>query len=58
MIVFRSQKTSSLILLSPTAVTDDVMSEIEKLGNVEILVIPNSYHLTQQSSRLDIPVQK
>jgi hypothetical protein len=44
MIVFRPPKTSSLILLSPTAVTDDVMSEIQKLGNVEILVIPNSYH--------------
>lgn len=44
MIVFRPPNTNTLILISPTAVTEDVMSEIEELGNVEILVIPNSYH--------------
>eukprot|EP00980_Cylindrotheca_fusiformis_P019249 scaffold6572_cov106-Cylindrotheca_fusiformis.AAC.1 len=44
MIVFRPPKTSKLILISPSAVTEDVMSKIEELGEVGVLVIPNSYH--------------
>jgi hypothetical protein len=46
MIVYRPPQTSSLLLLSPTAVPEDVMSEIDKLGTVEVLIVPNSYHRT------------
>jgi hypothetical protein len=46
MIVYRPAKTKSIILLSPSAVTEDVMSEIEKLGSVDYLIIPNAYHRT------------
>lgn len=46
MIVYRPTGTRSLILLSPTAVPEDVMSEIDKLGKVEVLIVPNAYHRT------------
>mmetsp|Transcript_17657 Transcript_17657/g.30435 ORF Transcript_17657/g.30435 Transcript_17657/m.30435 type:complete len:301 (-) Transcript_17657:195-1097(-) len=46
MIIYRPSGTQSLILLSPTAVPEDVMAAIDKLGAVSILLVPNSYHRT------------
>ena len=49
MIVYRPPSSKSLILLSLTAVPDDVMDEIDHLGDVAVLIIPNSYHRTDAS---------
>ena len=46
MIIYRPVGSKSLILLSPTAVPEDVMSENDKLGTVEVMIVPNSYHRT------------
>ena len=49
MIVFRPPKSQSLILLSPTAVPEDVMSAVESLGSVDYLIIPNPCHRTDSA---------
>uniref|UniRef100_A0A7S2N0J5 Uncharacterized protein n=1 Tax=Helicotheca tamesis TaxID=374047 RepID=A0A7S2N0J5_9STRA len=35
-----------MIILSPTAVPEDVMSEMEALGEPDVLIVPNTYHRT------------
>lgn len=46
MIIYRPPRTESLVVLSPTAVPNYVMSEIERLGRIDYLIVPNSYHRT------------
>ncbi|CAJ1956113.1 unnamed protein product [Cylindrotheca closterium] len=44
MIIYCPPKTTSLLLVSPTAARDDIMQQIEALGSVDYLIIPNAYH--------------
>ncbi|KAL3933522.1 MAG: hypothetical protein SGBAC_010360 [Bacillariaceae sp.] len=44
MIIYRPPKTKSLILVSPTAVHEEIMLQMEALGCVDYLIIPNAYH--------------
>lgn len=44
MIIYKPNKTQSLLLVSPTAVPEAIMQQIEALGSIDYLIIPNAYH--------------
>lgn len=44
MVIYKPPKSQSLILVSPTAVPEEIMKQIESVGSIDYLIIPNAYH--------------